>query len=156
MLRACALLLVCLLPDTPSAVAADPALPGWLSGCWQMTRGPVTVEEQWMAPRGGLMLAAGRTVRHDAVLDFEFALLRATPAGLTYEAHPAGQTPTTFRSIGDDTLQVVFEDPTHDFPQRVGYRRTASDSVLAWIEGLQDGQLRRVEFPYRRVDCRPR
>lgn len=156
MLRACSLFLVCLLLDAPSAASPDPGLPAWLSGCWQMTRGPMTVDEQWLAPRGGLMLSAGRTVRDDTVLDYEFALLRVTPSGLSYEAHPSGQTPTTFRAVGGDTLQVVFENPSHDFPQRVGYRRTSPDSVLAWIEGVEAGQVRRIEFPYRRVDCRSR
>ena len=25
----------------------------WLQGCWRSTRGETTIEEQWMAPRGG-------------------------------------------------------------------------------------------------------
>jgi hypothetical protein len=48
---------------------------------------------------------------------------------------------------------VVFENPQHDFPQRVGYERKGGDALLAWIEGTRNGQTRRVEFPYRRVAC---
>ena len=51
------------------------------------------------------------------------------------------------------TDSVVFEAPEHDFPQRVGYRRVGSDSVLAWVEGTMKGKTRRIEFPYRRVQC---
>jgi hypothetical protein len=46
----------------------------------------------------------------------------------------------------------VFENPQHDFPQRVGYRRDG-DTMLAWVEGMASGKPRRVEFPYRRVAC---
>ena len=47
----------------------------------------------------------------------------------------------------------MFENAAHDFPQRVGYRVAGGDSLLAWIEGTRDGQVRRIEFPYRRVAC---
>jgi hypothetical protein len=47
---------------------------------------------------------------------------------------------------------VIFENPAHDFPQRVGYKRDG-DSLLAWIEGAVNGKSRRVEFPYRRASC---
>jgi hypothetical protein len=48
---------------------------------------------------------------------------------------------------------VVFENLRHDFPQRIGYERTAADRLLAWIEGPQDGQMKRIEYPYSRVAC---
>ena len=48
---------------------------------------------------------------------------------------------------------VVFENPQHDFPQKVGYQRTNPDTLLAWIEGSEKGQVRRIEFPYRRLAC---
>ena len=47
----------------------------------------------------------------------------------------------------------MFEAPEHDFPQRVGYRRAGADSLLAWVEETTNGKLRRIEFPYRRVQC---
>ena len=55
------------------------------------------------------------------------------------------------REATDST--VVFENRTHDFPQRVGYRKVGADSLLAWIEGERNGRTRRIEFPYRRVRC---
>jgi hypothetical protein len=48
---------------------------------------------------------------------------------------------------------VVFENREHDFPQRVGYERTAGDELLAWIEGARQGRSRRIEFHYHRASC---
>jgi len=48
--------------------------------------------------------------------------------------------------------QLVFENPEHDFPQRIGYERDG-DGMRAWIEGTLDGRSRRVEFAYMRVAC---
>ena len=47
---------------------------------------------------------------------------------------------------------AVFENPAHDFPQEVGYRRDG-DNLLAWIRGTQNGKERRIEFPYTRARC---
>ena len=56
-----------------------------------------------------------------------------------------------FHSIEVSDTSAVFENPSHDFPRRVGYRRLGADSLLAWIEGTQKGQPKRIEFPYHRV-----
>ena len=106
-----------------------------------------------MAPRGTNMIGMGRTVRGDRLVDFELVVLREQDGTLAYEAHPAGQPSAVFtaRTVGEST--VVFENPQHDFPQRIGYQLKGPDSLLAWIEGTQKGQKRRVEFPYRRTRC---
>ena len=124
----------------------------WLTGCWEYKTEARTVEEHWMAPRGHTMLGAGRTVQGEKLLEFEMVLIRQQDGHLAYQAHPSGQPSTVFlsRSIGE--REIVFENLKHDFPQRVGYKRDG-DSLVAWIEGPRNGQTRRIEFPYRRVDC---
>lgn len=124
----------------------------WLQGCWEATAPQRTVEEHWMAPRGGSMVAMSRTVRADRLTGHELVVLRELDGGLVYQAHPSGQPAAEFPLKTLDDSTVVFEDPAHDFPQRIGYRRGA-DSLLAWIEGTAGGRERRVEFRYRRVSC---
>ena len=106
-----------------------------------------------MAPRGGSMVGVGRTVRGDTLVEFELVVIREQGNQLAYEAHPSGQPSAVFvsRSLTDST--VVFENLQHDFPQRVGYQRDGPNALLAWIEGSQRGQVRRIEFPYHRAAC---
>ena len=124
----------------------------WLQGCWQMDAGARVVEEQWMAPRGGVMLSMGRTVRDGKLVEYESVVLREQDGRLAYEAHPSGQPSAVFTSTTIDASTMIFENPAHDYPQRVGYKRDG-DSLLAWIDGTANGKSRRVEFPYRRVAC---
>jgi len=125
----------------------------WLQGCWELRSAERIVEEHWMSPRGGTMLGAGRTFRGDRLVEYELVVVREQGDGLAYEAHPSGQPSAVFLSSAVEDATVVFENREHDFPQRVGYRRTAPDALLAWIEGNQDGKPVRLEFPYRRVAC---
>jgi hypothetical protein len=58
-----------------------------------------------------------------------------------------------FQSTTISQTTAIFENPEHDFPQRVGYRLDKPDALVAWIEGTSKGQPRRVEFSYARVAC---
>ena len=124
----------------------------WLAGCWSLSNGERTVDEQWMAPRAGSMQGMSRTVRGDKLVAYEFVILRERGELLDYEVSPSGQARTVFTSTSITDSSVVFENPQHDFPQRVAYRRNG-DQLLAWIEGPRNGALRRVEYPYQRVPC---
>ena len=125
----------------------------WLQGCWRSTGGEATVEEQWMAPRGGTMLGMGRTVRGIKLVEYELVLIKEQEGRLAYEAHPSGQPTATFMATTASDSSVVFENPQHDFPQRVGYRRNGADALEAWIEGQANGKSRRVDFSYQRARC---
>jgi Domain of unknown function (DUF6265) len=124
----------------------------WLRGCWEMSTPDRTVEEQWMVPRGGSMMGMSRTVRDGKLVAYEMVLIREERPALAYEAHPSGQPVATFLSTTISPSQVVFENPSHDFPQQIGYQ-LKEDALLAWIAGSQSGKSRRVEFSYKRVTC---
>ncbi len=127
----------------------------WLQGCWKIDTPERVVEEQWSAPRAGHMLGASRTVRGDKLVSHEFVLLRERGEQLAYEVQPSGQAPTVFLSVKLGETSIVFENLQHDFPQRVAYERQGNE-LRAWIEGPrpgQPGQMRRIEYPYRRVAC---
>ena len=133
----------------------------WLHGCWQTTppapgggqRGEgAIVEEQWMAPRGGTMIGMGRTVRGGRMTEYELVVLKEQDGRLAYEAHSSGQPSAVFLSHEITDSSVVFENAEHDFPQRVGYRRSGS-GLSAWIEGTMKGQMRHIDFVYQRVPC---
>lgn len=137
---------------------AQPADPlshaAWLAGCWAAEGKDAGSQENWMAPVGGTMIGMSRTVRAGKTIEFEFIRISTNSEGqLAYTATPSGQREATFvaRSIGAGEL--VFENPAHDFPQRIIYRRTGEQTFLARIEGMRGGTLAVVNFPMRRMAC---
>lgn len=124
----------------------------WLQGCWVMTNATRSVEEAWTAPKAGAMIGVSRTIQNDKMTAYEFIVLREEGERLAYVAHPSGQPPATFLSTTVSGSELIFENPTHDFPQQIGYRLDG-DALTAWIRGTQKGRDRRVEFPYRRSRC---
>lgn len=136
-----------------SAPPVSGELPAWLAGCWAFERGNVRVEEQWMAPAGGLMLGISRTVRGDAAVEHEFLVMRFEGNNLVLIASPSGQATTAFHLVGQNPAEVVFANPSHDFPQRITYRRSPDGGVVATVEGNIAGAARVIELAYRGVSC---
>jgi Domain of unknown function (DUF6265) len=137
------------------APAAKPTLRdfAWLAGHWRIEQADRLVDEQWMAPVAGLMMGMARNVQDGKVREYEFTLLRQEPNGdIFYVASPSRQTETSFKLTSLRNGAAVFENPEHDFPQKVIYAQQADGSLLAAIEGPgRDGKPRRVEYPFRRV-----
>ena len=124
----------------------------WLKGCWVQTRPNGTVEELWTGPGGGVMLGLGRTLKDGKLREYEFVRIVEADGSLAYMAEPSGQEKATFPLKSLTADQAVFENPAHDFPQRVIYRRLAPDAVIARIEGQIGGQAKSVDFPYKRCE----
>ncbi|HST35527.1 MAG TPA: DUF6265 family protein [Allosphingosinicella sp.] len=109
---------------------------GWLAGRWATQDGERWTEEMWSAPRGGLMLGASRAGRGDAVREFEFLRLQAGADGvLAYIAQPGGGPAVSFPLAAREGTSITFENPAHDFPQRIRYVRDG-DSLTATISKM--------------------
>ncbi len=52
----------------------------------------------------------------------------------TYVATPSDQARATFALTQRGPNEVVFENPTHDFPKRIAYRRIG-DALVATVSG---------------------
>lgn len=160
LVRCLALLSLAAIAQAADRSGARVARLEWLSGCWVRETPTRTVEEQWMAPRGGMMIGMSRTVgkADGKTVEFEQVRIEERESVLVYTAKPSGQPEASFTSITLTDSIVVFEDPKHDFPQRVGYRLLPDGGIAAWIEGrppkaAAGSPLRRVDFPYRRASC---
>ncbi len=125
----------------------------WLEGCWQLVRGTTTTVERWFAPSNGEMSGESWTIANGAERPGETLKLFARGDTLVYQASPAGQATTQFRTTASSGAEIVFANPEHDFPQRIVYRRAGSDSVIARIEGDRAGRRQPVSFPYAKVPC---
>lgn len=144
-------------------VAADPA-PGhgqddggcpedlsslaWMAGEWRGAEGEVEMIEVWLPPAGGVMLGVHRDVFGPQRSFFEF--LRIAPGEdrvPVYHASPAGRPATPFRAVECGPSRAVFENPSHDFPQRIVYERDG-ETMVARIEGTEEGVEKSSEWVY--------
>jgi Domain of unknown function (DUF6265) len=135
------------------AQAADVSALSWMAGCWRQESSGRVVDEVWMAPRGDGMLGMSRTVAKGRIVEHEFLQIRVQEGRLVYVAKPSRQPEATFTAVAASAREVIFENPAHDFPQRILYRLQPDGNLAARIEGTEKGQTRGIDFPMVRVAC---
>jgi hypothetical protein len=99
------------------------------------------------------MLGMSRALRGERVSSYEALRLHERDGRLVYTAAPSGQATTDFTSTAVSDAEVVFENPEHDFPQRIVYTLVGADSLRARVEAETDGQVRGFTLAYARVEC---
>lgn len=144
------------------AVIPGAALPAtitdlaWLSGCWASADQEAGSGEQWMSPAGGTMLGINRTVSDGKTVAFEFMrIVETDDGGLVFIASPSGQSTTGFALISLDDHEVIFENPNHNYPQRIIYRLVSDEELLGRIEGTINEAERAIDFPMKKTACGP-
>ena len=110
----------------------------WLEGHWKSDSDGETSEEIWSSPAGSIMLGVSRSVGADGRVFFEYLRIEETDSGLVYLAQPLGREAAAFPLKIIESSAVVFENLSHDFPQRIAYTRDR-DVLQARIEGVVDG-----------------
>lgn len=128
---------------------------GGMAGCWE--RGDkvknLLVSEQWMKPAGTSMIGMGRTVKNGKTADYEFMRIEQRADGIFFVAKPkANANETAFKLKSSTANEFVFENPEHDFPQRVIYKLNGK-TMAGRIEGMQNGKSMGIDFPFVKVKC---
>lgn len=122
-----------ILPETEPTISEL----AWMSGGWRTSAGGKTqIEEHWMAPAGGSMIGMGRTVAGGRTVEFEYLRIEERGDQIYYVASPKGRCPgTDFKLTPLSGQEAIFENPEHDFPKRIMYRKNSDGSLTATIDG---------------------
>ena len=95
------------------------------------------------------MLGMNRSLRDGEFRGYELLILKPDDGRLVYEAHPSGQAPAEFASTHVSDTLLVFENPTHDFPQRFIFHRGDDDRLVITTTDMENK--RQIVFDLRRV-----
>lgn len=144
-----AMMLVFAVPSVQSGALDELA---WLEGEWQRQTRSGPAIERWERD-GNAFVGEGLVTRGSETVSIEALLLVEIAGEVYYIAKPPENPyPVAFRLVSTDDGAFVFENTTHDFPQRIIYRRIGDDGMVAAIEGpgQADGEPQRIEFSFTR------
>lgn len=120
----------------------------WLYGDWQTAPGGrARIEEHWTVPAGGTMIGMGRTVVGDKTAEFEFLRIEQRGDDIYYVANPNANCPQTdFKLTRLAGQEVIFENPAHDYPKRVMYRKNSDGSMVASIDAGEGTKAQKFSY----------
>lgn len=144
----------------PALSAQEPARPlaalSFMAGCWRGDAGvDKSIEEHWTAADSDVMLATTRYLDDNTgrTRMWEFSRIVADSSGIVLLPAPRGRQQGRFRMTAGVSGNALFEDPAHDFPKRIIYRRGGPDRLDVRIDRdandreAQEWRLERVACP---------
>jgi Domain of unknown function (DUF6265) len=108
----------------------------WLSGDWETAPGRMQIDEHWSKVAGDSLIGMSRTVAGGKTVFFEYLRIETRGTDIYYVAHPKARTPgTDFKLVRLRGQEAIFENPAHDFPKRIIYRKNGDGTLTARVEG---------------------
>lgn len=123
----------------------------WLSGNWKIDTGRGTIIENWKVLDDSTLYGKSLLVKSqgDSVLQ-ESMELQLRKGQWTFTSTVQGQNnnhPVSFKVIYAKGTEFISENPEHDFPQRIAYRRV-KNNLFASIEGRKNGKFGKQNFDF--------
>ena len=108
----------------------------WMVGNWQTDpNGRLVSDEHWAPAAGGIMIGMSRTVAGGKLASFESLRIEQRGEAIFYVASVKGRCPATDFKLTQVTAdEAVFENPEHDFPKRIIYRKKSATEMVASID----------------------
>jgi sarcosine oxidase delta subunit len=126
----------------------------WLIGEWQNNSPEGNVMEVWEKKNDSTFAGKSYFVVGKDTVSSEIISLEQNGKELFYIPTVKDQNneqPIKFALTSSASGQLVFENPKHDFPQKISYTQITKDSLLAEISGTIDGKHNLQKFPMTRV-----
>ncbi|MFE3848850.1 DUF6265 family protein [Flavobacterium sp. LB3P45] len=126
----------------------------WLLGNWENKSADGNLTENWEKVNDSTFQAQSYYIKEKDTLHFESITLQQKGEDLTYNAAVKGQNddkPVSFKLTTATEKQLVFENPKHDYPQKISYTQITPDSLVAKISGIQQGKPSSEQFSMKKI-----
>jgi transcriptional regulator GlxA family with amidase domain len=121
----------------------------WLLGEWVRRTAKGEAVETWKRVSPHTFEGTATHTTQGETMMTETLRLEQLGDDVFYTARPRQNLfPTAFRLIENDARRFVFENPEHDFPQRIVYERMGAAKLHVRIEGDDSGGSHGVDFHF--------
>jgi hypothetical protein len=121
----------------------------WMLGRWENVSPQGTTVEAWKKQNDTLYTGYSHFIVGKDTVFSERLRIEQHGNDLLYIPTVVGQNegkPVVFKVSLHTKKQVVFENPLHDFPQKISYSHPTKDSLVAEISGTDKGKFRSEKF----------
>ena len=128
---------------------------GWLNGVWYADQGKKITGEEWHRISANTYEGRGYIIQESGNDTTVFESLRLLKMHddifyLAYVKH--NSLPVAFKLTRTNNDSTFFENAAHDFPQKIVYIKTGSNSFSVHVEGVENGVLRYFELKFRKAE----
>lgn len=123
----------------------------WLAGTWTINTSNGVITEQWQVANDSTLKGKSFFIKNGTdTIPQETIELAFRNGDWHYSPIVVNQNnnqPVSFKVIFIKGTELISENPTHDFPQRIAYRRI-KNQLFASIEGRKNGKYGKQNFDF--------
>ncbi|MDI9256957.1 DUF6265 family protein [Flavobacterium sedimenticola] len=123
----------------------------WLIGQWENTTPEGYLTETWSKANDSTFSGqAYFIIKEKDTVHNETIILTQVNEELIYRPTVKGQNndePVDFKLTSDTENRFSFENPKHDYPQKIVYKKVNDKSLIATISGVQQGKSSSESYP---------
>ncbi|MBI4929469.1 MAG: hypothetical protein HY841_01815 [Bacteroidetes bacterium] len=125
----------------------------WFIGNWKGTMQEMEVHETWIKENEKSFSGDGFVLSDKDTLFHESTKLKLQGNDIVYIATvPGNPAPVSYKLTSQKKNKAIFENPAHDFPKIITYYLISPDSLIAVVEGDEDGKHRKEEFHFKKIN----
>lgn len=122
----------------------------WLLGSWENKSEEGILSEIWEKKNDSTFIGESYFIREKDTLHSERIEVKQKGEDLLYIPTVKGQNndkPVTFKLTTSTENEFTFENPAHDYPQKIVYKMVNANSLVATISGKQQGKNSIESYP---------
>jgi len=125
----------------------------WLIGQWEQKQPEGVLVENWKKVNDSTFNGESYFINPKDTIHFETIVLTQKEETLLYTATVLGQNddqPVDFTLTSENDKAFTFENPAHDYPQKITYKKVDQNNLTATISGKQQGKESQESYPMQR------
>ena len=126
----------------------------WLIGTWENQTSKGNIYESWEKKSPNELRAIAFKLSGKDTILLETIQIIQEEEGLFFIPTVPTQNqglPIRFKMTSIKTTEMTFENPNHDFPQKINYRMIGTDSLEAIVSAIENGKENKRSFKMRRL-----
>lgn len=126
----------------------------WFLGRWENNSAEGNLSEIWTKENDSTFSGESYFVIKNDTVFAEKVSLEERNGKLSYVVTVPNQNdakPVAFELTKNSTQKLIFENPKHDFPNKIIYNQVGSDSLVAEIRGMKDGKEKKEFFKMKKA-----
>ena len=135
-----------------SAIEAQNKILNLLNGKWKLKTNSFEAYEEWKVKDETEIAGISYSIEDGEQKKNEDLFIKKVGEFWAYIAAPKNQNPALFYLTSFKDNRFIFENPEHDFPNKIIYHFTDRKTIAVTVEGEDDDGPQKIEFTFIKVE----
>ena len=124
----------------------------WLIGQWEGIQGAGIYHEEWKNVSESELKGKAYMIKKGEIVNVEILNIHVNETGISYTADVShNPSPVSFKLTNLSDNSFIFENPEHDFPQKISYENKDNQFLFATVEAVKNGKIKKIEYNLKRI-----